>query len=122
MENSLTASAALATDITRSSSKQTYFTFRLFVDREYIDDAFRGYAYFRWVDDILDSDTGSKLGKIKFLRRQKGLLRASPGMVKAKETVAEYAAQAREELANLPEGPGRQALATLADYTANRHG
>ena len=26
---------------------------------------------------------------------------------------AEYAAQAREELANLPEGPGRQALATL---------
>lgn len=50
------------------------------------------------------------------------LLRASQGMVRAKETVAEYAAQAREELANLPEGPGRQALATLADYTANRHG
>jgi heptaprenyl diphosphate synthase len=49
-------------------------------------------------------------------------LRASQGMVRAKETVAEYAAQAREELANLPEGPGRQALATLADYTANRHG
>jgi heptaprenyl diphosphate synthase len=43
-------------------------------------------------------------------------------MVRAKETVAEYAAQAREELANLPEGPGRQALAILADYTANRHG
>jgi heptaprenyl diphosphate synthase len=50
------------------------------------------------------------------------LLRASPGMVKAKETVAQYAAQAREELANLPEGPGRQALATLVDYTVNRHG
>ena len=31
-------------------------------------------------------------------------------------------AQAREELAELPEGPGRQALATLVDYTINRHG
>jgi heptaprenyl diphosphate synthase len=50
------------------------------------------------------------------------LLRASGGMVKAKETVAQYAAQAREELAGLPEGPGRNALATLVDYTIHRHG
>jgi heptaprenyl diphosphate synthase len=50
------------------------------------------------------------------------LLRASDGMVKAKETVAQYAAQAREELAALPEGPGRNALATLVDYTIHRHG
>ncbi|MGH3637095.1 MAG: polyprenyl synthetase family protein, partial [Mycobacterium sp.] len=51
-----------------------------------------------------------------------GLLRASPGMVKAKDTVARYAAQAREELAQLPDLPGRHALATLVDYTINRHG
>jgi heptaprenyl diphosphate synthase len=50
------------------------------------------------------------------------LLRASPGMALAKDTVARYAAQARDELANLPDGPGRQALATLVDYTVNRHG
>ena len=50
------------------------------------------------------------------------LLRASPGMAKAKETVAWYASQAREELAGLPEGAGRQALATLVDYTISRHG
>jgi heptaprenyl diphosphate synthase len=50
------------------------------------------------------------------------LLRASAGMAKAKDTVARYAAQAREELAALPEGPGRQALATLVDYTIHRHG
>jgi heptaprenyl diphosphate synthase len=50
------------------------------------------------------------------------LLRASPGMAKAKDTVARYAAQAREELAGLPEGAGRQALATLVDYTISRHG
>ena len=50
------------------------------------------------------------------------LLRKSNGMVQAKDMVLRYAAQARDELANLPDGPGRQALATLVDYTANRHG
>ncbi len=50
------------------------------------------------------------------------LLRASPGMAKAKETVARYAAEARDELAKLPDVAGRQALATLVDYTVNRHG
>jgi heptaprenyl diphosphate synthase len=50
------------------------------------------------------------------------LLRASPGMTQAKNTVARYAAQAREELAGLPEGAGRRALATLVDYTISRHG
>ena len=50
------------------------------------------------------------------------LLRASPGMAKAKATVASYAARARAELAGLPEGEGRGALATLVDYTIDRHG
>jgi heptaprenyl diphosphate synthase len=50
------------------------------------------------------------------------LLRASPGMAKAKDTVARYAAQAGDELAQLPDVAGRQALATLIDYTINRHG
>ena len=50
------------------------------------------------------------------------LLRASGGIAAAKETVAQYAAQARAELDGLPEGPGRRALASLVDYTVNRHG
>jgi heptaprenyl diphosphate synthase len=50
------------------------------------------------------------------------LLRASAGMAKAKDIVARYAAQAHEELAGLPDGPGRQALVTLVDYTIHRHG
>jgi heptaprenyl diphosphate synthase len=50
------------------------------------------------------------------------LLRASQGIVQAKETVAAYASQARSELALLPEGPGRSALAALVDYTISRHG
>ena len=50
------------------------------------------------------------------------LLRASGGIAAAKATVAQYAAQAREELAGLPDVPGRRALASLVDYTVNRHG
>jgi heptaprenyl diphosphate synthase len=50
------------------------------------------------------------------------LLRASEGIVKAKATVQRYVAEAAEELAGLPDGPGRRALASLVDYTVNRHG
>jgi heptaprenyl diphosphate synthase len=50
------------------------------------------------------------------------LLRASGGITAARETVARYAADAREELEKLPDLPGRQALATLLDYTVTRHG
>lgn len=50
------------------------------------------------------------------------LLRASGGITKAKATVQKYAEQAGEELAGLPDVPGRRALASLVDYTINRHG
>lgn len=76
MENNFKTSATLAKRMTRSSSKQTYYTFRLFVDREFIEDAFRGYAYFRWVDDILDAPTGTKSEKIEFIQRERDLLKA----------------------------------------------
>jgi len=50
------------------------------------------------------------------------LLRASPGMVRAKEFLTQYAAKARHELALLPDVAGRHALETLVDYTVSRHG
>ena len=50
------------------------------------------------------------------------LLRASPGMAQAKDFLQQYAAQARDELALLPDVPGRYALETLVDYTVSRHG
>ena len=50
------------------------------------------------------------------------LLRASAGMAKAKGVLVRYADQAREELALLPNAPGRSALEALIDYTINRHG
>ncbi len=64
----------LASSITKDASKQTYYTIRFLVDRERVDDAFRAYAYFRWVDDILDADSGSRSERRAFLERQKSLL------------------------------------------------
>lgn len=51
-----------------------------------------------------------------------GLLRASTGMAKAKQTVMSYAEQARQELAALPDVSGRRALGSLVEYTVHRHG
>lgn len=68
---------ALASQITKSASKQTYYTFQFLVDRNHLSDAFRSYAYFRWVDDILDKKEGSAHEKAAFLHRQKSLLEAS---------------------------------------------
>lgn len=64
----------LASSITRAASKQTYLTLRLLADRARVDDAYRAYAYFRWVDDIIDSDSGSRSEGRAFLERQKLLL------------------------------------------------
>ncbi len=50
------------------------------------------------------------------------LLRASDGIAAAKATVQQYAERARAELDGLPDVPGRRALASLVDYTVNRHG
>jgi len=63
-----------AEDITKAASKQTYYTIRLLVDRDRVDDAYRSYAYFRWVDDTLDAESISRGDRSAFIRRQKSLL------------------------------------------------
>jgi phytoene/squalene synthetase len=71
-----------ASAITKAASKQTYYTIRFLVDRARVEDAYRAYAYFRWVDDVLDADSGSGpvLSEVEaserraFLERQKSLL------------------------------------------------
>ncbi len=64
----------LASSITKAASKQTYYTIRFLVDRPRVDDAFRAYGYFRWVDDVLDADSGSSSERRAFIERQKSLL------------------------------------------------
>jgi len=63
----------LASSITWTASKQTYCIIRLLADRERVDDAYRAYAYFRWVDDTLDQgglDVGARMA---FVKRQQTL-------------------------------------------------
>jgi phytoene/squalene synthetase len=63
-----------AASLTRAASKQTYYTIRLLVDRERVEDAYRAYGYFRWVDDRLDADSCPVSERQDFLRRQEDLL------------------------------------------------
>jgi phytoene/squalene synthetase len=63
-----------ASAITKAASKQTYTTIRFLADRARVDDAYRAYAYFRWVDDVLDADSGSASERRAFLEQQQSLL------------------------------------------------
>ena len=60
--------------ITRAASKQTYYTIRYLVDHDRILNAYRAYAYFRWVDDQLDQYVGEKRERIAFVERQQALM------------------------------------------------
>ncbi|MCL4267036.1 MAG: squalene/phytoene synthase family protein [Anaerolineae bacterium] len=68
------ASAGLAAAVTRVASSQTYFTIRYLVDRPLVADAYRAYAYFRWVDDMVDQDCVSPTERLAFLERQQGII------------------------------------------------
>jgi hypothetical protein len=56
-----------------AASKQTY-TIRFLVDRDRILDAYRAYAYFRWVDDWLDQKTTARSERLAFMERQQALV------------------------------------------------
>ncbi|MFY1705522.1 polyprenyl synthetase family protein [Micromonospora sp. WMMA1923] len=49
-----------------------------------------------------------------------GLLRESPALKRARETVRSYAEDARARLAPLPQSPARHALESLCDFVADR--
>lgn len=84
--NTMMTPQSIAPAITKAASKQTYYTIRFLVDRDRVADAYRAYAYFRWVDDMLDSNlalSGMTSGarnaveareRTDFLARQKSLL------------------------------------------------
>ena len=82
MEQNLESTRILAAAITKSASKQTYYTILFLADRNLAADAYRAYGYFRWVDDILDSQTICQsisnqieaAEKIAFVKRQRNLL------------------------------------------------
>ena len=74
--------SSLAAEITKVASKQTFYTIRLLVDGSRREAAYRAYAYFRWLDDVLDatSTPGARrsdhqgLDRLRFLDRQRNVL------------------------------------------------
>jgi len=68
------SSHALSASITKAASKQTYYTVRFLVDRPRIPDAYRAYAYFRWVDDWLDGMESEQAACRAFVARQQALV------------------------------------------------
>jgi hypothetical protein len=60
--------------ITRAASRQAYYTVRFLADRERQRDAYRAYAYFRWVDDSIDQGDWARPGRLAFVARQQALV------------------------------------------------
>ncbi|MFZ6028324.1 MAG: phytoene/squalene synthase family protein [Chloroflexota bacterium] len=103
----LRSNRRLAAAITHAASKQTYYTVRFLVDPQRIRDAYRAYAYFRWVDDWLDRQTGDRTQRLAFVRRQQALMeslycRETPGTLCAEEQfLADLVAGDREKNSGL---------------------
>lgn len=60
--------------IARAASKQAYYTVRFLVDRDRTLEAYRAYAYFRWVDDRLDQPASEQSERLAFVERQRALV------------------------------------------------
>ena len=67
-------SDALAASITKEASQQTYYTVKGLVDRDLTPEAYRAYAYFRWVDDRLDENGWTRPERLAFVNRQQALV------------------------------------------------
>jgi hypothetical protein len=74
---SLISNEQLAATITKAASKQSYYTIRLLVDTNRRADAYRAYAYFRWVDDTLDEGLSEQTERLTFIERQKRLVESA---------------------------------------------
>ena len=66
--------AAPAAAITKAASRQSYLTIRWLADRDYRDDAFAIYAYFRWLDDTVDERLADRDARLALVARQREIL------------------------------------------------
>jgi phytoene/squalene synthetase len=65
----------LAASITKEASSQTFLTIRYLADSPLAADAYRAYAYFRWVDDVLDQEQTAEAERMAFLARQQAIIK-----------------------------------------------
>lgn len=74
VQNNLDDSHLLAASITKAASKQAFYTIRWLVDRDRTADAYRAYAYFRWLDDTLDVGLSDSAEQMYLVERQRQLV------------------------------------------------
>ncbi len=67
-------SAKLARRITWAASKQSALIAGLLAHRDRRDDCYRAYAYFRWVDDVVDEVMQNREQRLRFVVRQRDLI------------------------------------------------
>ncbi len=72
-----TAVNKLARKITRQSSRQTYLTISLLVNRSLAPECYKAYAYFRWLDDQIDTGNKSLAERLNFIERQHQIINDS---------------------------------------------
>lgn len=65
---------ALPAAITRAASQRTYQIIGSLVDHGRTQDAYRAYAYFRWVDDQIDETLATRDERTAFAERQQALI------------------------------------------------
>lgn len=66
--------SSLAAAITRAGSKQSYYTIRWLVDGDLVEQAMGAYAYFRWLDDVVDASDLLRHERLAVIARQKSLM------------------------------------------------
>lgn len=59
-----------ARSITWKASRQAYLTARLFVDRRKVNDFYLAFAYFRWLDDVVDDPKVDEEKRLTFIQQQ----------------------------------------------------
>lgn len=116
----------LAASITRAASKQTYYIIRFLVDRERAPEAYRAYAYFRWVDDCLDQKEMEKSAGIAFINRQQQLLEWGcrdnwPDDLSSEERMLMHLVKSEREMNNGLQAYLRYMMAVMA-FDASRRG
>jgi phytoene/squalene synthetase len=66
---------AHAANLTRRGSLHTYLVIRWMVDRDLVEDAWCAYAYFRWLDDVIDVQLEGRRERLAMVSEQAELAR-----------------------------------------------
>ncbi len=83
------ASEVLSASITKAASRQTYYTIRWLVDQGRTANAYRAYAYFRWLDDKLDEGLLETDAGMALVGRQQALIESAYAGEQPREPMVE---------------------------------